>query len=92
VETVALDRTLVSQVGHTVRAEAVVRAVTSAAHELGFSVAAKGIEREAQEQRLRALGCSFGQGHLYGQPVPEELAIDRLKTGLPLVAELAEAS
>jgi EAL domain-containing protein (putative c-di-GMP-specific phosphodiesterase class I) len=35
------------------------------AHSLGLPVIAEGIETPAQLRRLRALGCEFGQGHLF---------------------------
>jgi EAL domain-containing protein (putative c-di-GMP-specific phosphodiesterase class I) len=36
---------------------------------LNLPVAAEGIEDKRIEERLRALGCGFGQGYLYGRPV-----------------------
>jgi EAL domain-containing protein (putative c-di-GMP-specific phosphodiesterase class I) len=40
------------------------------ARSLGMEVVAEGIESTMQDAYLRALGCSYGQGFLYGRPVP----------------------
>jgi EAL domain-containing protein (putative c-di-GMP-specific phosphodiesterase class I) len=31
---------------------------------------AEGIERQAQHDALRNLGCEFGQGYLFARPLP----------------------
>jgi EAL domain-containing protein (putative c-di-GMP-specific phosphodiesterase class I) len=36
----------------------------------GAKVIAEGIETEAQHNLLRSLGCHYGQGWLYGRPLP----------------------
>jgi diguanylate cyclase (GGDEF)-like protein len=51
---------------------AVVRAILAMAGSLGMQVIAEGIETEAQQQALEALGCEFGQGFLFGRPQPAE--------------------
>jgi EAL domain-containing protein (putative c-di-GMP-specific phosphodiesterase class I) len=38
--------------------------------ELGMRVVAEGIRTEEQARMVRALGCAWGQGDLYGPPVP----------------------
>jgi len=49
---------------------AVVRAIQALAGSLDMQVIAEGIETESQLQALRALGCEFGQGYLFGTPQP----------------------
>jgi len=46
-------------------ADVIVRSTVAMAHSLGLPVIAEGIEHPAQLERLRALGCDFGQGHLF---------------------------
>jgi diguanylate cyclase (GGDEF)-like protein len=42
---------------------------------LGLTAVAEGIEREDQRDRLRELGCPFGQGFFFSRPIgPAELA------------------
>jgi diguanylate cyclase (GGDEF)-like protein len=46
-----------------------VRGIISLAHELGKTVVAEGIETLEQDAALRAYGCDYGQGWLYGRPM-----------------------
>ena len=54
--------------------EVIVRSTIALAHSLGLEVIAEGIELEAQLQRLRSLGCEYGQGFLFSSPVPRQAA------------------
>jgi len=45
--------------------EVIIRSTVAMAHSLGLPVIAEGIETPGQLRRLRALGCEFGQGHLF---------------------------
>jgi diguanylate cyclase (GGDEF)-like protein len=49
---------------------AIVRAIVALASSLGIDVIAEGIERPQQRDRLRALGCRYGQGFLFSRPLP----------------------
>ncbi len=51
------------------RAAALVEAVVTMARTLGLQVIPEGIETEAQRDALLALGCRYGQGYLFAQPV-----------------------
>ncbi len=79
-ETFKLDRALV-QAGTAGEGEgsAMVRSVTALAHELGRKVLADGIEIEDDVVFLRALGCEYGQGLYYGEPMPEREVVDLVK-------------
>src|SRR3712207_9450478 len=46
----------------------ILRSIVGMAHVLGLDVVAEGVETAEQDARLRAIGCSFGQGWLYGRP------------------------
>ena len=52
----------------------IVRAVVALADQLDLTVTAEGIETVAQQDRLRALGCDFGQGFLFGRPLEADAA------------------
>lgn len=47
-------------------------ALVAMAHKLGIKVIAEKIETEAQLVVLRAAGCDFGQGYLFGMPISAE--------------------
>jgi EAL domain-containing protein (putative c-di-GMP-specific phosphodiesterase class I) len=44
---------------------------------LGLTAVAEGIEHQSQADRLRQMGCRFGQGYLFGRPAPAE-EVERL--------------
>jgi diguanylate cyclase (GGDEF)-like protein/PAS domain S-box-containing protein len=45
--------------------EVIIRSTVAMAHSLGLPVIAEGIEVPGQLRRVHALGCEFGQGHLF---------------------------
>jgi diguanylate cyclase (GGDEF)-like protein len=47
---------------------AVVRAIQALAGTLGIHTIGEGVENEAQRATLRELGCTYGQGYLFGYP------------------------
>lgn len=66
VDVLKLDRT-----GPHGRAEdAIARAVTAMAEDLGLQVVAEGIETLAERARMVRFGCRTGQGHLFARPMP----------------------
>ncbi|KUL26327.1 hypothetical protein ADL15_38705 [Actinoplanes awajinensis subsp. mycoplanecinus] len=67
---VKIDRAFVTGVGDGGPDEPIVRAVLAMSHALGHRVVAEGVETTVQRDWLRANGCDFGQGWLYGKPLP----------------------
>ncbi len=68
-----IDRSFVTDLGslpHNGDDEAIARAIISLAGGLGVKVVAEGVETAQQERRLQEFGCDFGQGFLYGPPMP----------------------
>ena len=49
--------------------DAIVRSVLNLADGLHLSVVAEGVEDEEVRDRLEQLGCTYGQGFLFGQPM-----------------------
>jgi diguanylate cyclase (GGDEF)-like protein len=64
-----VDRSFLRSIDSHVADEAIVRAITVLARTLGLSVAAEGVESEAQLSRLLALGCDEWQGHYFSAPL-----------------------
>jgi EAL domain-containing protein (putative c-di-GMP-specific phosphodiesterase class I) len=65
-----IDQTFVENVDHDHQDAAIVRSILSLGRELDLNIIAEGIETAAQQTALQALGCSLGQGFLYGKPSP----------------------
>lgn len=51
---------------------AIAEAIIYMGHSLGLEVLAEGIETQAQENHLRALGCDAAQGFFYAKPLSAE--------------------
>ncbi|MBR0568708.1 EAL domain-containing protein [Azoarcus sp. L1K30] len=62
---------LVGRVGKEDESDALVEAIVCMAAPLGLKVLARGVENEAQQAFLLALGCELQQGPLFGLPMPE---------------------
>jgi diguanylate cyclase (GGDEF)-like protein len=69
-----IDRSFVSRLT-TDNDNAIVRTISTLARNLGMEVIAEGIETEEQYQQLRLLGCEYGQGYLFSQPVNSEAVL-----------------
>ncbi|EPR40233.1 diguanylate cyclase/phosphodiesterase with PAS/PAC sensor(s) [Desulfovibrio sp. X2] len=65
-----IDKSFVSHLPDNGDDLAIVRTVISMAASLGLHVTAEGVEVAAQAETLRALGCEFAQGYLFGRPMP----------------------
>lgn len=70
VDTLKLDRSLIQNVEQSPHDRAIVQSMVALAAAFGLSVIAEGIETREQAARLRALGCSLGQGYLFAPPLP----------------------
>jgi len=69
-----IDRSFVSRIDEAEGNLAIVRAIVTLAHQLGMEVVAEGIQTEEQRQKLRSLGCEYGQGFFLSEPVPADRA------------------
>jgi len=84
IDEVKADRSLVSSM-LTDRASCdIIRLIVTVASELNLKVIAEGIESAIQRERLKKLGCKFGQGYLFSQPLPAKQLEQLLaQPGLP---------
>jgi len=64
-----IDRQFVDRVGQSDVGTAVVSTILRLSQTFGLRAVAKGIETKAQLQALLELGCEFGQGFHFSQPV-----------------------
>jgi EAL domain-containing protein (putative c-di-GMP-specific phosphodiesterase class I) len=74
-----LDRTFVSDCGTDKVNAPICKTVIDLAHNFGASAVAIGIEKATDMLALVSMGCDFGQGYLFGQPMPEQRFLSLLK-------------
>jgi diguanylate cyclase (GGDEF)-like protein len=72
VHTLKVDRSFVQEM--TISQDRVVRAIVALSHSFGMDVTAEGIETLEQITHLRAIGCEFGQGYFFSQPLTKDRA------------------
>ena len=69
VDGIKLDQSFAAALGTNV-GNVIVRALTTAAIELGLKVTVEGIETSAQAALAREFDCHYGQGFFWSRPVP----------------------
>jgi len=67
-----IDREFISGVVDDKEKAVLVKSMIDMAHSLDLKVLAVGIETKAEFDFLRLHHCDYGQGHLFGKPVPAE--------------------
>jgi diguanylate cyclase (GGDEF)-like protein/PAS domain S-box-containing protein len=74
VDALKIDRSLVREM-QTDRVSAdIVELITSMASKMNLKAIAEGIETARQAERLQELGCEFGQGYYFSQPMEAKAA------------------
>jgi EAL domain-containing protein (putative c-di-GMP-specific phosphodiesterase class I) len=68
-DTIKVDRSLVRDSGLNGSTPLILRSIIALAHELGKEVVAEGVETQADASYLRSIGCEYGQGYYYGEPM-----------------------
>ena len=69
---IKIDRTFTADVDQSPEGAEFAGRIVALARSMGRKVVAEGIEREAQLEVMSAMGCHYGQGWLFGAPVPPE--------------------
>lgn len=72
IDELKIDRSLVTQIGHGDKGEAIIRAIVSMSRALGYKNVAEGIETHEQQVFLQQLECSTLQGFLFARPMAAE--------------------
>ena len=75
VDLVKIDKSFIDSVLTDRSSYAIVKAVLSMCHDMDIPTVAEGIETAAQRDLLAELGCSHGQGYLFGRPVPLQVRV-----------------
>jgi diguanylate cyclase (GGDEF)-like protein/PAS domain S-box-containing protein len=74
VDALKIDRSLVREMQSDRAASDIVELITTMAHKMNLKAIAEGIETARQLERLLELGCEFGQGYYFSQPMEAKAA------------------
>ncbi len=67
--TIKVDRSFVSRMGYESEDAHIVQTIIMLGHNLGMDIVAEGVETQEQLDRLRSLGCEYGQGYFFSKPL-----------------------
>ena len=70
VQTLKIDRSLISGMQADGANRAIVRAIIQLAHNLALDVVAEGVETQNELDTLRSMDCDSVQGYFYARPLP----------------------
>ncbi|MFC9492725.1 EAL domain-containing protein, partial [Streptomyces hydrogenans] len=73
-----IDKSFIDQIVTDGQQVAIVEGIVRLADVLGLQVIAEGIETKAQRDLLTAMGCGYGQGFLFAEPMTADEAEDFL--------------
>ncbi|MEG4576100.1 EAL domain-containing protein [Microcoleus sp. N3A4] len=78
IDTLKIDRSFVSRIGADNSGVEIIQTIVTLARSRGMDIVAEGIETTTQLQKLRELGCEFGQGYLFSKAVDSEKVTELL--------------
>jgi diguanylate cyclase (GGDEF)-like protein len=70
IDTVKVDQSLVRDIATDGQQVGFVSAILRLIESVGLRAVAEGIETAEQRDQLRLLGCLYGQGHYFSEPIP----------------------
>jgi diguanylate cyclase (GGDEF)-like protein/PAS domain S-box-containing protein len=85
VDALKIDRSLVHEMLSDRTASDMIEVIITLAHKLDLRVIAEGIETAKQLERLTAMGCEFGQGYYFSQPLEAKAARQFVRHSLATV-------
>ncbi len=82
-DTVKVDHSLIKNLETDPRQEKFVSAILQLISAAELAAIVEGIETAGQADRLKAMGCQYGQGYYYGRPAPAAVILDRISGSAP---------
>ena len=70
VDTLKIDMAFVRNMDASAHHYSILRIITELAQDLNLATIAEGVETTHHLETLRKLGCDYGQGYLFGKPLP----------------------
>ena len=80
---VKIDRPFASRTGSERANNAITAAILQMTSSLGLRAVAEVVETKAAAQALLQMGCEYGQGYFFSEPVEAEEALRQLREGAP---------
>ena len=80
VDALKIDRSLIREMQTDKTASDVVELIMTMAHKMKYRVIGEGIETARQLERLTELGCEYGQGYYFSQPMEAKGALVYMRT------------
>ncbi|HKC17248.1 MAG TPA: bifunctional diguanylate cyclase/phosphodiesterase [Steroidobacteraceae bacterium] len=77
---VKIDQPFVNRTGSERANTAITAAIVQMASSLGLRAVAEVVENQAAAQALTQMGCTFGQGYYFSEPVEAEIALEQLRS------------
>jgi EAL domain-containing protein (putative c-di-GMP-specific phosphodiesterase class I) len=78
-----IDKGFIDSVDGDDRDAKLIAAIIGLAGVLDLGCVAEGVEREAQAERLKKLGCEYAQGFLFARPMSAAALCELLEAGAP---------
>jgi diguanylate cyclase (GGDEF)-like protein len=72
IDILKIDRTFIDNITTSKKEALLTEATVALGHQLGLRIVAEGIERHDQLAKLIDLGCEYGQGFLFSQPLARD--------------------
>ena len=91
-DTIKIDRSFLHASGENGSGSVILRSVVALSHELGKNVVIEGVETEDDVSLLRTIGCEYGQGYFYGEPMSEREVTALLKVARRTERRLSKKS
>jgi diguanylate cyclase (GGDEF)-like protein/PAS domain S-box-containing protein len=89
IDVLKIDKRFIDSVDGNGKQSKLTAAIISLAGVLDLRCVAEGVERPAQRERLKELGCDYAQGFLLGRPMSAEAMHTLLRETVPSLVEVA---